>query len=308
MNRNIFLTIAIPTLNGSATIGATLESILEQIDLKGHRIEIVIGDNGSDIALQLENKFVQYEKSGEIRVIHFATNLGYDLNLARLLEYCDGEYVWLLGDDDMVVRSLIPSVLEILVDERPRCLILESSKVSEFEENQFKVELFSSPKEFFEENVLNSASISHNIFNLSNMQIPPPNVIGLNWLHVAILAEMCVQSENFKGIRLSGDVITIGNNPIRWKKHFSSPIATGYSFVVVLLRYQSLLSRNRLFALYKGRRQPMRSLPGLKVFYLELLKLSHSRFYFIYKIFLLELSQFYKSSLDYSNNPFWKAR
>ena len=103
------LTIAIPVYNGSSTLKNTLDSLVYQ----NANIDILISDNASTdatskIAQAYESKYdnVYYSRNIE--------NLGYDRNFEMCFQKSISDYVWLLGDDDIIRPGAIQRVLDIL--------------------------------------------------------------------------------------------------------------------------------------------------------------------------------------------------
>ena len=92
----MLLTIAIPSHNGVKTINQTLDSIFDQTPTKLlTRIRILVCDNGSSspLLLGISSKYLKREN---FEVKTFDNNLGYDLNLIRMLQQCKSEYIWVM--------------------------------------------------------------------------------------------------------------------------------------------------------------------------------------------------------------------
>jgi abequosyltransferase len=106
------LTIAIPTYNRSASL-AQLLSVLEPQLVGETRVELLISDNASpdDTPSVVES----FRKNG-LAVIYSRNeaNIGPDANFIRLYEMAKGEYVWVFGDDDVIVPGGLKEVLRRL--------------------------------------------------------------------------------------------------------------------------------------------------------------------------------------------------
>lgn len=103
------LTIAIPVFNGSSTLSETIDSVISQ----NEDINILISDNASTdetstIAIEYVAKHdnVYYSRNEE--------NVGYDRNFEICFQKSDTDFVWLLGDDDIVRPGAISKVLGTL--------------------------------------------------------------------------------------------------------------------------------------------------------------------------------------------------
>lgn len=107
-DRDSFLSVCIPTWNGSATVVRTLQAVLRQKEVD---LEIIVGDDDS-----------QDDTVGAVRSVHdsriqlhaFADRAGIVGNWNRTLRLARGEYVVLLGQDDEVDPGWAASLLALL--------------------------------------------------------------------------------------------------------------------------------------------------------------------------------------------------
>jgi glycosyltransferase involved in cell wall biosynthesis len=114
-NNSFLLTIGIPTFNGASSIIDAIESCLNSIDFSGSQaVEILVIDNGStDETFQVVNNFVEsYPRF--VRLIMNEQNIGLDRNIDKVVENSKGQYVKLLGDDDVVSQDFVKSTLETI--------------------------------------------------------------------------------------------------------------------------------------------------------------------------------------------------
>jgi glycosyltransferase involved in cell wall biosynthesis len=105
------LTIGIPTYNRPSRILRTVEHLVKQIR---PGVEILIVDNCStntNVEEHLRTSLPQFE-SYPIRVVRNKVNIGPDANYARCFEHADGEYMWTLSDDDMVMDDAIDTIIQ----------------------------------------------------------------------------------------------------------------------------------------------------------------------------------------------------
>ena len=127
-NRNIKLSIAIPTYNGAKYIREALDSIIAQLDDIDEEPEIVISDNAStdetpEVIREYQKKypFIKYFRNEK--------NMGFDRNLDLIFKRAKGEYVWLLSDDDTLKEKSISIFLDKLNKYRnPSVLFLNYSE------------------------------------------------------------------------------------------------------------------------------------------------------------------------------------
>src|SRR5579859_7609105 len=106
------LTIAIPTYNRAPYLKELLLVLFDQL-LDEPRFELMISDNAtSDETPAVVDEFV---KQGlQLRYIRNQTNIGPDANFLQCFEKARGKYVWILGDDDLVLPGAIALVLSSL--------------------------------------------------------------------------------------------------------------------------------------------------------------------------------------------------
>ena len=103
------VSICIPTYNGSATLGQTLNSIADQ-EFDG--LEVVICDDQSDDnTVALAEGFARQHPY--VRIFRNAQNLGMDRNFARSAQHATGTYVWFCGQDDVFKGGAFKKFREI---------------------------------------------------------------------------------------------------------------------------------------------------------------------------------------------------
>jgi len=103
---SIVLSICIATYNRSQYIGATLDSIVSQLD---KRVEVIVVDGASpDNTSEIMG---HYSKYPQIRYFRENKNHGVDRDYDKAVEYARGEYCWLFTDDDLIKSNAINEVL-----------------------------------------------------------------------------------------------------------------------------------------------------------------------------------------------------
>ena len=125
MDGEIKLSIVIPTYNGSATIGETLDSIVPQIE---EGVEVVISDNAStDNTPEIVK---QYEtRSDNIRYYRNSGNIGGDRNFDMGVRRSRGDYVWFICDDDKILAGGIRKVLDVILNHQNLALMFVNCSV-----------------------------------------------------------------------------------------------------------------------------------------------------------------------------------
>lgn len=111
-----FLSICIPTYNGGENLKYNVNKLIKMQPEFG--FEVCVSDNASDDDTQEFMKdiigkcdFVKYHRNGE--------NLGIAYNFDYALNMGNGEYRWLLGDDDEIVQENLGKVISSLKEYKP---------------------------------------------------------------------------------------------------------------------------------------------------------------------------------------------
>ena len=100
---SIKLSICIPTFKRAKYLNNCLNSILLAKKAPGFEFEICISDNGStdnteDIVKGYIDKLpINYSKN--------LNNLGIPKNFLKVVSIANGEFAWLLGDDDLLKKQ-----------------------------------------------------------------------------------------------------------------------------------------------------------------------------------------------------------
>lgn len=107
------LSICVPTYNRAPLLRVMLEALLPQVAAAGDAVELCLSDNASTD--QTPQVIRQAQALGPLRYSRNAENLGPIRNFHRLAnEMARGDYVWILGDDDLVRPGAVARVLEAL--------------------------------------------------------------------------------------------------------------------------------------------------------------------------------------------------
>lgn len=127
------LTIAIPTYNRASKLEKCIELIMK--DVLGKPIEVLVSDNASSDETETLMKDI-IKKYPQIMYYRNSENIGPDRNFLNCFEKAQGEYVWLIGDDDMLLPDAVDSILEAL-EKSPVFLHLNTSNLVSIEPLQF---------------------------------------------------------------------------------------------------------------------------------------------------------------------------
>lgn len=117
------LSICIATFKRGQFIGETLDSILNQIE---PGVEIIVVDGASpDNTPEVMEQYAQRHK--EIRYFRESENSGVDADFDKAVGYAQGEYCWLMTDDDLLKPGAITKVLSALGGEEE--LVIVNSEI-----------------------------------------------------------------------------------------------------------------------------------------------------------------------------------
>ncbi len=107
------LSICIPTYNRPHHLENCLKSIvISKRKAKSFNFEVCVSDNGSKHNIKkIVNK---YQKKLDIKFHKFKRNLGITTNFLKSVEMAKGEFVWTIGNDDLLMPYAIKSIKSLL--------------------------------------------------------------------------------------------------------------------------------------------------------------------------------------------------
>lgn len=120
-NDQPLLTIAIPTYNRSAFLELGLKRINEELDsLSANRrklVKVYVSNNAStDDTSEVLSRNPNVV-TGEFEIVHNAKNIGGEANVAQCYASATTPYVWVLGDDDVILQGGLRLVLDALTKQ-----------------------------------------------------------------------------------------------------------------------------------------------------------------------------------------------
>lgn len=114
------LTIAIPTFNRSNYLNLCLKRIYEEITYLSEEqrclVKVYVSDNASSD--DTSNIISQYQGllAGMFESVCNSENLGPDRNIAQCYDSTVTPYVWIIGDDDVILPGGLNQVLDVLLE------------------------------------------------------------------------------------------------------------------------------------------------------------------------------------------------
>jgi glycosyltransferase involved in cell wall biosynthesis len=126
VEKNVILTIVVPTFNRPELLIETLESVKNQNT--NSIFKVIVIDNNPDECSHIKNLT---EASGitNIRYIKNKSNLGMFGNWNRCIEETETEYLTILNDDDLLHENFIEEVSNILIENKNIQLLSTDTKV-----------------------------------------------------------------------------------------------------------------------------------------------------------------------------------
>ncbi|MCF8552097.1 MAG: glycosyltransferase [Candidatus Planktophila sp.] len=110
------MSILLPTVNPNERVVSIISELLE---CEKFGFELVVSLNAPSQALELESR---YESDSRLVVSIEPQRLNVAENWTRAVEKSSGKYLWLIGDDDYILREQLLQVLELLEKENVDCL------------------------------------------------------------------------------------------------------------------------------------------------------------------------------------------
>lgn len=206
------LTVAIPTFNGAGTIGRTLESVLSQVE---PGVELLISDNCStdetaSIVAVYAAKYpcVKYSRN--------EVNAGYDRNVDLAIHRAGGSFVWLLGDDDVLLPGGIRRVLEIIA-ANPGCSVIFVNCPHPIVVDDASGGCCPDGEEFFARTKFKSGFVSTNIVNRRLwLDSGVSKYFDSGWIHIGYLIEALQRAPSYVETRFCVDYIRDRLGDMRW--------------------------------------------------------------------------------------------
>ena len=111
----MLLSICIPTYNRVQNLEDCLNSIkISNISQNNLDFEVCISDNGS---LEDPSKIVEkFKKFFKIKFNRNNKNLGFALNAIKTVSMAEGEYVWMIGNDDLLLPRTLEKLKTLLIN------------------------------------------------------------------------------------------------------------------------------------------------------------------------------------------------
>ena len=115
-SKNPLLSILLPTVNPNERVVSIISELLE---CEKTDFELVVSLNAPNRALKLESR---HENDKRLVISNEQERLNVAENWTRAVENSSGKYLWLIGDDDFILREQLLRVLDLLAKENLDCV------------------------------------------------------------------------------------------------------------------------------------------------------------------------------------------
>ena len=254
-NKYPLLTIAIPTYNRLKYLKQLLPCVVKQVkdvNAEKDKVEIVISDNASSEDYYTYcSSFIDADSNIDIRYFRNNKNLGSERNFAKAISRAKGKYVWLIGDDDILLSNAVTSVLEAAENWEPSMIIcIDALKITNIDPNKYyrpddKAMIFPNYKKFLQYFYKKEKQLI-----LGNTWIPSMifrrNIFDYNISQITLPKDYSYMYAIVSGLRVERGSIYILNRPalglraIRAKNRFKNipQLISGFIIQRILLDFQ----------------------------------------------------------------------
>ena len=106
------VSICIPTFNRAANLSNCLNSIIKCSSKSPHKFQVCVSDNNStDETMKVVKNAQSYI---DIKYIKNRNNLGIAGNFVKVVSIADGDFIWLIGDDDLLMPYAIGELFNLI--------------------------------------------------------------------------------------------------------------------------------------------------------------------------------------------------
>lgn len=203
------LSICIPTYNRAEYLKLSLGQFCKQMDSFVDNVEILVVDNHStdntkDIVTHFQQQFsfVSYHRHD--------SNIGADGNFYWCFKHAMGKFIWIFGDDDVILDKKLKVIIELLTTINPHLIYLSGYAYSgdnylvEAPKNKPvlpkpNIEFYLSKEKYLKKVHYNITFTTANIVNKSVLaqNLNYESFVGLNLIHTCWIFETLITGNNF---------------------------------------------------------------------------------------------------------------
>jgi len=201
------LSICIPTYNRKASLRRLLSRIISYSKKVPFKVEACISDNASTDGTFEYLKQVRRASKMDIWITRNKTNLGFDGNLLNAIGLARGRWIWLCGDDDIILEKGFAQTLRKLdgMDDPGCFLVMVGSTFSKTD--RVRVEgrvissksLLASTPTFMSELILRTSDVKRVLLAYRGLTA---ECAGSHVIHAWLIRLICFDSPDLHGVRL----------------------------------------------------------------------------------------------------------
>ena len=183
MDTNIILSVLITTYNRVKFLETTAFLFISQIISGGlvDGVEIIIGNDASSdgTAEYLDQLKAKYQF---IKIINHPKNLGFDGNMEKLVAAARGEYIWLFGEDDLIIEGSIKKVLQSINLNNPNYILINTLNIISLDDRNIDYKIIGGNRLNIQEDLL-----------IENFEAEADKLLKIgNWLYLTNLISAVV--------------------------------------------------------------------------------------------------------------------
>lgn len=254
---SVKITIGIPTFNGAQYISGAIESVLGSItpELLG-RVDILVSDNNStDGTAAICGPYVE-ANPGTVYLQCHDENLGFDRNVQSIFEAARGEYVVILGDDDLLATGALERLVNLLDGDPDLSVVVgyvefwDIATGGRIQNAAFPEDRrFASGDDFFRATKWGTAAVSSLVIRRTSwLEQDLASYVGSQWIHVA--AVMKILAQNGCAYALASDFATVRMGNPRWSINNGNQLYLGMKHLELISQLTSLGYQPQTFAWY----------------------------------------------------------
>lgn len=246
--KKIKISLCIPIFNRAKDLEKLLKSL--NIEDSNLNLEIIISDNNSnDNIIEIIKKYEKIFKN--FKYIKNNKNMGFDYNLQNAIEQSTGEYIWLMGSDDILTKNSLKNLIKELEENINIYILNGKVKINNELKNRDGLKNIKENKKYL--NLENNLSLYINDIEndisllfafISSIVIKrelylktkiPNNIKNSSYDHMYKILKIIEENKNINLKYLHDYFYIAGENKNEWNsikgKHFFLDITSMYKFI-----------------------------------------------------------------------------
>jgi glycosyltransferase involved in cell wall biosynthesis len=185
MDTTPLLSICIPTFNNPGGIREALTSITRQAAGANllDKIEVCVRDNSENTHTE---EVINTFKHSPLKIAYTRNeeNVGYDRNVDRVLNMANGDFCWLLSDNEPLLETAVAAVVEaVLKNSDAGHIVIAERKIPESRLRKYKnLEDAIVQNDFW----IPGGLVSRNIFKRTYIPKDRSSYFGNYWMHLSL--------------------------------------------------------------------------------------------------------------------------